>query len=561
MSAEQRVQSESSRWSTRQLVTMALFCALATVLSFIEFPIFPAAPFLKYDASFVPIMVGGFAYGAGPGIIIGMVTALLHGIITGNSAGAIMNIRVVVGYVLPAALIYRKVHRRRGAVIGLIVGSLLSIGMAILGNLVITPLYTGTPLEAIIGMIIPILLPFNALKALINSLITLLCYKSISNLITPKKEQVEDVHGKVVPTYWNADDEGAETSEDAHAADGSEEVHAVEPNVEESPADAALSEAPVAGEEGAEFAEVAELTAKPDSFDGDILRFEHVSYSYDGKTDALHDVDFAIRRGDFFGLAGATGSGKSTLTLLMNGLNQPTAGRVFYRELDLSEKENARSVPAHVGVVFQYPEYQLFASTVADDVAFGPCNLGLEPAEIKRRVARALDLVHLDRTLATKNPFELSGGQQRRAAIAGVLAMEPDVLVLDEPSAGLDPAGRKALFALLDELHAAGTTIVLVSHDMDDLYEHCNRLLILDHGEQRFLDDPHAVFSSENAGTLRAIGLDLPRAVLASGDVPPTAQFADNVLPAALAADSEPPAVPAAGGVASAIAPSEVRNG
>ena len=218
-------------------------------------------------------------------------------------------------------------------------------------------------------------------------------------------------------------------------------------------------------------------------------------------------------------------------------------------------------MPAHVGVVFQYPEYQLFASTVADDVAFGPCNLGLEPAEIKRRVARALDLVHLDRTLATKNPFELSGGQQRRAAIAGVLAMEPDVLVLDEPSAGLDPAGRKALFALLDELHAAGTTIVLVSHDMDDLYEHCNRLLILDHGEQRFLDDPHAVFSSENAGTLRAIGLDLPRAVLASGDVPPTAQFADNVLPAALAADSEPPAVPAAGDVASAIAPSEVRNG
>lgn len=521
MSAEQRVQSESSRWSTRQLVTMALFCALATVLSFIEFPIFPAAPFLKYDASFVPIMVGGFAYGAGPGIIIGMVTALLHGIITGNIAGAIMNILVVVGYVLPAALIYRKVHRRRGAVIGLIVGSLVSIGMAILGNLVITPLYTGTPLEAIIGMIIPILLPFNALKALINSLITLLCYKSISNLITPKKEQVEDVHGKVVPTYWNADEEGAETSEKAHVAEASDEAQA------------------------------AELTAKPDSFDGDILRFEHVSYSYDGKTDALHDVDFAIRRGDFFGLAGATGSGKSTLTLLMNGLNQPTAGRVFYRELDLSEKENARSVPAHVGVVFQYPEYQLFASTVADDVAFGPCNLGLEPAEIKRRVSRALDLVHLDRTLATKNPFELSGGQQRRAAIAGVLAMEPDVLVLDEPSAGLDPAGRKALFALLDELHAAGTTIVLVSHDMDDLYEHCNRLLILDHGEQRFLDDPHAVFSSENADSLRAIGLDLPRAVLASGDVPSSVQVADNVLPAALVADNVP----------SAIVPSEVRNG
>ena len=191
----------------------------------------------------------------------------------------------------------------------------------------------------------------------------------------------------------------------------------------------------------------------------------------------------------------------------------------FMEALDLSEKENARNVPAHVGVVFQYPEYQLFASTVADDVAFGPCNLGLEPAEIKRRVARALDLVHLDRSLATKNPFELSGGQQRRAAIAGILAMEPEVLVLDEPSAGLDPAGRKSLFELLDELHAGGTTIVLVSHDMDDLFEHCDRLLVLDHGEQRFLDAPQAVFTSQNADGLRAIGLDLPRAVLAQSEV------------------------------------------
>lgn len=524
MSAEQRVQSESSRWSTRQLVTMALFCALATVLSFIEFPIFPAAPFLKYDASFVPIMVGGFAYGAGPGILIGMVTALLHGIIAGNIAGAIMNILVVVGYVLPAALIYRKVHRRRGAVIGLIVGSIVSIGMAILGNLVITPLYTGTPLEAIIGMIIPILLPFNALKALINSLITLLCYKSISNLITPKKEQVEDVHGKVVPTYWNAEEDEAET-DDADTT-GAPDATANDAAANDAAADDTLVVA--VKEEGLEETAETLLTetapnekapAEDDEFDGDVLRFEHVSYTYDGAVDALHDVDFAIRKGEFFGVAGATGSGKSTLTLLMNGLNQASSGRVLFRGLDLSEKENARNVPAHVGVVFQYPEYQLFASTVADDVAFGPCNLGLEPAEIKRRVARALDLVHLDRSLATKNPFELSGGQQRRAAIAGILAMEPEVLVLDEPSAGLDPAGRKSLFELLDELHAGGTTIVLVSHDMDDLFEHCDRLLVLDHGEQHFLDAPQAVFTSQNADGLRAIGLDLPRAVLAQSEV------------------------------------------
>lgn len=583
MSAEQRVQSDSSRWSTRQLVTMALFCALATVLSFIEFPIFPAAPFLKYDASFVPIMVGGFAYGPGPGIIIGMVTALLHGIITGNIAGAIMNILVVVGYVLPAALIYRKIHRRRGAVIGLIVGSIVSIGMAILGNLVVTPIYTGTPLESIIAMILPILLPFNALKALINSLITLLCYKSISNLITPKKNQVEDVKGKVVPTYWNAEDEPAgqadgqiegqtaavaegEGAEKAEEGTPAEELATVEDDERADGAERAEREA------AAEDALSPEPAPPRESFDGDVLRFEHVSYTYDGTTDALHDVDFAIRGGDFFGLAGATGSGKSTLTLLMNGLNQASAGRVLFRELDLSEKENARSVPAHVGVVFQYPEYQLFASTVADDVAFGPCNLGLEPAEVKRRVARALDLVHLDRSLATKNPFELSGGQQRRAAIAGVLAMEPEVLVLDEPSAGLDPAGRKALFALLDELHAAGTTIVLVSHDMDDLYEHCNRLLILDHGEQRFLDDPHAIFTLENADSLRAIGLDLPRAVSAAGGLPtgepaqdesepgdsaPSEPAADAPVPSEPAADAPAQSEPAA----DAPAQSEVRNG
>lgn len=574
MSAEQRVQSESSHWSTRQLVTMALFCALATVLSFIEFPIFPAAPFLKYDASFVPIMVGGFAYGPGPGIIIGMVTALLHGIITGNIAGAIMNILVVVGYVLPAALIYRKIHRRRGAVIGLIVGSIVSIGMAILGNLVVTPIYTGTPLESIIAMILPILLPFNALKALINSLITLLCYKSISNLITPKKNQVEDVKGKVVPTYWNAEDEPAgqiegqtESQIDVDAEGEGAEKAEEDTHAEELAIDAGAERAERALREEIERAEEAlreereaaaedELSPEPasprESFDGDVLRFEHVSYTYDGATDALHDVDFAIRGGDFFGLAGATGSGKSTLTLLMNGLNQASAGRVLFRELDLSVKENARSVPAHVGVVFQYPEYQLFASTVADDVAFGPCNLGLEPAEVKRRVARALDLVHLDRSLATKNPFELSGGQQRRAAIAGVLAMEPEVLVLDEPSAGLDPAGRKALFALLDELHAAGTTIVLVSHDMDDLYEHCNRLLILDHGEQRFLDDPHAIFTPENADSLRAIGLDLPRAVSAAGGLP-TGEPAQEEPEPGDSAQSEP--------AADAPAQSEVRNG
>ena len=246
-----------------------------------------------------------------------------------------------------------------------------------------------------------------------------------------------------------------------------------------------------------------------------ILTFRQVSYSYDGATDALHEVSFEIYRGEFFGIAGATGSGKSTLTLLMNGLRQPSSGTVLFQDQDLSHKEFARMVPAHVGVVFQYPEYQLFASTVADDVAFGPCNLGLSSQEIKRRVAHALELVHLEPTLATRNPFELSGGQQRRVAIAGILAMEPEVLVLDEPCAGLDPVGRATLFELLTELHRTGITIVMVSHDMDDLEEYCNRMLVLSAGEQRFLASPQDVFVPENRAELQRMGLDLPRRVLA----------------------------------------------
>ena len=177
-------------WDTKQLVVMALFCALATLLSFIEFPLFPAAAFLKYDASMVPVMVGGFAYGAGPGIAIGIVAAALHGLFLGDLPGAVMNMVVTVGYVLPAALIYQKMHTRRGAIVGLAVGSVCAIAMALLGNLVITPAYMGVPLESVLAMVLPILLPFNALKAVINSVLTLLIYKSISNLITPKKDQV-----------------------------------------------------------------------------------------------------------------------------------------------------------------------------------------------------------------------------------------------------------------------------------------------------------------------------------------------------------------------------------
>lgn len=178
-------------WSTRQLVTMALLVAIGVILSFIEFAIFPAAPYLKYDPSALVALVAGFIFGAGPGVAVGVVGAIIHGLIMGDFWGSIMTCIVVVGYVIPAALIYKHMHTMKGAVIGLIVGAVVAVAAAIVGNLVITPLYSGVSLEAVAGLIIPVLLPFNILKAVLNAVLTLLVYKSISNLVKPKKEQVK----------------------------------------------------------------------------------------------------------------------------------------------------------------------------------------------------------------------------------------------------------------------------------------------------------------------------------------------------------------------------------
>ena len=183
--------ANQSAWSTRQLVTLALLTAIAILLSFVEFPIFPAAPFLKYDASFVPIMVAGFAYGPGSGVAVGVITWAIHGLMVGDPAGAIMNIIAMLGFVLPAAIIYKRHHTFKGALVGLIIGIVLTIVGAIVADLVVIPLYNGTPVKAVITMIIPILLPFNALKAVINAVLTLAIYKAISNLITPVKDQVK----------------------------------------------------------------------------------------------------------------------------------------------------------------------------------------------------------------------------------------------------------------------------------------------------------------------------------------------------------------------------------
>ena len=239
---------------------------------------------------------------------------------------------------------------------------------------------------------------------------------------------------------------------------------------------------------------------------------------------ALCDVSLTVHRGEFLGLAGHTGSGKSTLVQHLNGLIRPQEGSVRALGLDLSNKKDAAAVKAKVGVVFQYPERQLFAETVAQDVAFGPHNLSLSQAEVVRRVETSLARVGLDlATVGDKSPFELSGGQQRRVAFAGVLAMEPEVLVLDEPMAGLDPAARSDFLGLIDRLHRDGLTVVMVSHSMDDLANCCDRIVVMNEGTVFAEGTPAQVFA--HADELKSIGLGVPAAqrmalALAKADVP-----------------------------------------
>lgn len=224
---------------------------------------------------------------------------------------------------------------------------------------------------------------------------------------------------------------------------------------------------------------------------------------------ALHDISFTVEDGEFLGIAGHTGSGKSTLIQHMNGLLHPTEGRVLIDGEDIADKKIASRIRSKVGLVFQYPEHQLFAATVFDDVAFGPRNFGLSTEEVEVRVQDALEQVSLDfETLRNKSPFELSGGQQRRVAFAGVLAMKPETLILDEPIAGLDPAARTDFLDLIAGLHKGGLTVVIVSHSMNILAHFCDRVLILNEGEQRALGKPEEIFT--HASELNAIGLGVP---------------------------------------------------
>lgn len=245
------------------------------------------------------------------------------------------------------------------------------------------------------------------------------------------------------------------------------------------------------------------------------ISLEQVTYRYSGADTArpaLRDVTFTIPDGDFLGIIGHTGSGKSTLVQLIAGLLQPTLGRVTLDGIDLADRSSRRALRRSVGIAFQYPEHQLFADTVADDVAFGPRALGVPPREIEQRVTDALERVDIDIcTFGHRSPFELSGGQMRRVAIAGVLATRPSILILDEPMAGLDPAGRAEIAGLLERLHAQGLTVVMISHDMDDIAKLAERILVLRSGSVFALGTPEEIFSRPS--DLREIGLGVPHSV------------------------------------------------
>lgn len=247
----------------------------------------------------------------------------------------------------------------------------------------------------------------------------------------------------------------------------------------------------------------------------EIIRVEHLKYVYNpgmpDETTALDDVSFSVEEGDFVGIIGSTGSGKSTLISHFNGLNRPTSGRILIDGKDMWEQgADLRAFRFQVGLVMQYPEYQLFEETCAKDIAYGPRNMGLDEAEIDRRVKEAAAFVGLSGELLQKSPFELSGGQKRRVAIAGVMAMHPRVLVLDEPAAGLDPEGRDTILSQIRDYHEkTGITVLLVSHSMEDIAKYANRVLVMSHAKLAMYDTVEKVFG--HAQELLELGLSVPQ--------------------------------------------------
>lgn len=246
-----------------------------------------------------------------------------------------------------------------------------------------------------------------------------------------------------------------------------------------------------------------------------VIRTENLTYTYSQGTPfektAVKDVNIEIEEGELVGIIGHTGSGKSTLIQHLNGLIKPTSGKIFIDGVDIHNKDiKLRDVRFKVGLVFQYPEYQIFEETVYKDIAFGPTNMGLDDGEIDKRVRETAKLVGIDDSLLNKSPFELSGGQKRRVAIAGVMAMRPKVLILDEPTAGLDPRGREMILGQIKHYHEeTGSTVLLVSHSMEDVARFAQKILVMNKGEVFCYDTPPAVFA--RADEIAAIGLSVPQ--------------------------------------------------
>lgn len=253
------------------------------------------------------------------------------------------------------------------------------------------------------------------------------------------------------------------------------------------------------------------------------IKLEHVNYVYGEGTayekHALKDMNLEIPDGQFVGIIGHTGSGKSTLIQHLNGLIKATSGVIYYNGENIyAEGYSMKKLRSHVGLVFQYPEYQLFEADVLSDVCFGPKNLGLSEEEVKMRSLEALHQVGLKEKYYDKSPFDLSGGQKRRVAIAGILAMHPEVLILDEPTAGLDPKGRDDILDQIAKLHKErGITVILVSHSMEDVAKYVDRIIVMDHGCMKFDGEPKKVF--EHYKELESIGLSAPQVTYVMQDL------------------------------------------
>ena len=245
-----------------------------------------------------------------------------------------------------------------------------------------------------------------------------------------------------------------------------------------------------------------------------LLIADHISYVYSAGTayekKALNDVSLTINKGEFIGIIGHTGSGKSTLIQHFNGLEKATSGTIYFNGQDIYDKDfNMKNLRSKVGLVFQYPEHQLFETTVLEDVKFGPKNLGLDKLEVDLRAFEAIKQVGLSEKSYDASPFELSGGQKRRVAIAGVLAMKPEILILDEPTAGLDPRGRDEILDQIAKLHKEGLTVILVSHSMEDVAKYADRIIAINSGKIAFDGTPKEVF--RHYKELERMGLSAPQ--------------------------------------------------